>query len=365
MMLSPKNRRIVASIIPYGAIWLIFSFVYTFLEKGLLGPLDYYPGTGNPYSFRTAILTTPIAATLTGLCLGTLEILMISKWFKKSSFGKKILYKSGIYLIFISVFLILLVAFGEYLSLGKGFFSPELRDMVKAFLFTYAFFSILLFIASILVVTQFYIEVSEKVSLGVLQNFFTGKYNNPVEEERIFMFLDMKSSTTIAERMGHIRYFEMLKDYYSDLSDPIVTYSGEIYQYVGDEIVVSWNLKNGLYENNCIRCFFDMRSAMKSQELKYEAKFGVAPQFKAGFHYGKVTTGEIGVIKKEIIFTGDVLNTTARIQELCNQFKVDILISHNLISKLDLGAAYQIQSLSQFELRGRGEKMELFTISQQ
>ena len=209
---------------------------------------------------------------------------------------------------------------------------------------------------------QFYTEVSESVSLSVLQNFFTGKYHKPVEEERIFMFLDMKSSTRIAESIGHIRYFEMLKEYYSDLSDSIINYSGEIYQYVGDEIVVSWTLKNGLQNNNCMLCFFDMKAAIKRQTEKYNGKFGLLPEFKAGFHLGKVTTGEIGVIKKEIIFTGDVLNTTARIQGLCNTYQVDILISHILIKKLDLDSKFQIKSLGENELRGRDEKIELFTI---
>ncbi|MGO4294318.1 adenylate/guanylate cyclase domain-containing protein [Chitinophaga sp. RAB17] len=94
----------------------------------------------------------------------------------------------------------------------------------------------------------------------------------------------------------------------------------------------------------------------------YKKEFGLLPVFKAGFHLGKVTTGGIGVIKKEIIFTGDVLNTTARIQGLCNTYEVDILISDKLIKKLNLPTEFQIKSLGKNELRGRDEKVELFTI---
>jgi adenylate cyclase len=78
-----------------------------------------------------------------------------------------------------------------------------------------------------------------------------------------------------------------------------------------------------------------MKKAIEEQK-KYNATFGIIPGFKAAFHVGKVTTGEIGVIKKEIIFTGDVLNTTARIQGLCNIYNVDIIISHQLMKRLDL-----------------------------
>ena len=112
-----------------------------------------------------------------------------------------------------------------------------------------------------------------------------------------------------------------------------------------------------------------MKAAIKKQTRKYNEKFGILPEFKAGLHLGKVTTGEIGVIKKDIIFTGDVLNTTARIQGLCNSYKVDILISGQLMEKVDLPSQFlrkesfgQIKALGENELRGRDEKIKLFTI---
>jgi adenylate cyclase len=361
-VIFPKTRRSISRIIPFGIIWLIFSVVYTLLEKGLLGNLTYYPSTGNPYHFGSAIFLTPAVAFITGLCIGTFEIFFIQKWFSQMSFGKKILFKSSIYLIVISLFLVMITALSNYLELDTSFFNAKVWDLVWSFFFTYTFLSVVLYVASIILVSQFYAEISENVGLGVLRNFFTGKYHKPVEEERIFMFLDMKASTTIAENMGHIRYFQMLKEYYSDLSASIINYYGEIYQYVGDEIVVSWKLKNGLQYNNCIQCFFAMKAALQQQTSKYQNNFGLLPEFKAGFHLGKVTTGEIGVVKKEIIFTGDVLNTTARVQGLCNLYGVDNLISGELIKKLDLHFPFQIKALGENELKGRDQKIELFTI---
>src|SRR6202008_1955951 len=121
--------------------------------------------------------------------------------------------------------------------------------------------------------------------------------------------------------------------------------------------------KKGLKNNNCIECFFAMKAAIDDQGEKYHENFGLLPQFKAGFHCGKVTTGEIGAIKKEIIFTGDVLNTTARIQGLCNTYKADLLISASLLKALDLDSWFQVKSLGENVLRGKDEKMELFAVS--
>jgi class 3 adenylate cyclase len=360
-MLSPKAKRNIFRIVPFAAIWLIFSIVYLLLEKGLLGNLTYYPSTGNPYNFNRNIFVTPVSALLTGLLIGTLEIRYFNKWFIQKSFSKKLLLKSIIYLAIILSFLVItLIASID--NLLTAIFKKEFWLYVWAFFSSYALVSVIVYIAAIIIVTQFYTEVSENIGLPVLNNFFTGKYHNPVVEERIYMFLDMKSSTTIAEHLGHVRYFEMLRKYYADISDPIIQYSGEIYQYVGDEIVVSWRPRNGLNNNNCIQCFFAMKAALKEQAGEYNERFGLLPEFKAGFHFGKVTTGEIGVIKKEIIFTGDVLNTTARIQGLCNTYKVDVLISGDLVKRLDLNAQFHIKTLGENELRGRGERIELFTI---
>jgi adenylate cyclase len=361
-MLSPTGKRNISRIIPFGVIWLVFSLVYILIEKGLLANLNYYPSTGNPYNFTRNISITSVSAFITGLLIGTLEILYFNNWFIKKSFSGKIFYKSVIYLVIILSFLIILTVIGNADVLHSGFFAAPVWDNVWAFSTSFSFLSVIVYIAAIIVVTQFYTEVGESIGQEMLINFFTGKYHTSIEEERIYMFLDMRSSTTIAEHLGHVKYFEMLREYYSDLSGPIVKYSGEIYQYVGDEVVITWKLKKGLQNNNCIQCFYAMKAAIETQAEKYKEQFGLLPEFKAGFHMGKVTTGEIGVIKKEIVFTGDVLNTTARIQGLCNPYNVDILISGDLIKKLNLTPAYQLKTLGENELRGRGEKIELFTI---
>lgn len=361
-MLSRKTKRHISRIIPFGLIWLIFSIIYSLLERGLLGNLQHYPSTGNPYDFSSNILITPITALSAGLIVGAIEISYFNKLFRQRKFIQKIIYKTLIYLAIIIVFLLGVTVISNCIQLQTGIFNKVVWNNVWAFFSSYAFWSVEVYIAAIITVSLFYTEVSENLGHGVLYNFFKGRYHRPIEEERIFMFLDMRSSTAIAEHLGHVKYFQMLREYYSDLTNPIIKYSGEIYQYVGDEIIVSWKLKNGLQNNNCVQCFFAMKAAIKRQTRKYNGKFGLIPQFKAGFHFGKVTTGEIGVIKKEIIFTGDVLNTAARIQGLCNTYKVDVLISGDLMKKLQLQSQFQIKPLGENELRGRDERIGLYTI---
>ncbi len=190
-----------------------------------------------------------------------------------------------------------------------------------------------------------------------------GKYEYGFSEVmRVFMFLDIKSSTTIAENLGHIRYFELLNDFFRDIADPIEKNKGQIYQYVGDEVVVSWNLDVGIENNHCINCFFDIHETMCELNDYYQGKYKLAPEFKAGLHYGLVSTGTVGTLKKEVIYTGDVLNTASRIESLCNQYEVNLLLSEDLLTRLDVEDHYEAEKIGEINLRGRNANITLYTL---
>lgn len=360
-MLSPKLKRNISRILPFGIIWLISGLVFLLVEQGAVNDMEGDFTTGIEINLGVFIFSS-LAITCVGLLVGTIELLYLNQVFSKKSFTKKILYKLAVYTFLLFIVTLITYPIAASLELKTGLFDPRVWDKLYDFLASYAYLSTSLQLLVALGISLFYAEISENIGHGILLNFFTGKYHSPTEEERIFMFLDMKSSTTIAEELGHIRYFELLKEYYADLSDAIIQYAGEIYQYVGDEIIVSWKDDKGIQNNNCIKCFQAMKADLHQRAGWYEQKFGVEPTFKAGLHIGKVTTGEIGVLKKEIIFTGDVLNTTARIQGLCNTYGVDMLISEDLIQLLDLDPEYEKQSFGQNELRGRKKNMTLYTL---
>jgi len=173
------------------------------------------------------------------------------------------------------------------------------------------------------------------------------------------MFLDMKESTTIAEKIGHKNHYELINEYYSDMTNAIVQTQGAIYQYVGDEIVVSWKLEEGLKNSNCLQCFFFLEKEIMRKSDHYISKYGVVPGFKAGYHCGEVTRGQVGQIKRDLLCTGDVLNTTARIQGLCNQLGVNLLISAALKEILPKNN-FIFNPKGELELKGREKKEELY-----
>ncbi|HWJ27411.1 MAG TPA: adenylate/guanylate cyclase domain-containing protein, partial [Flavisolibacter sp.] len=185
-------------------------------------------------------------------------------------------------------------------------------------------------------VINFINQVNKKYGRGVLLPLILGKYRQPREEERIFMFMDLKSSTTLAERLGHLKYSAFIRDSFIDINSVVTSYDADIYQYVSDEIVLSWRMRHGINNATCIRFYFACRDQFQRRSSYYEEHYGILPHFKAGVHGGIVTAVEVGNIKKDIAYHGDVLNTTARIQGLCNEYKQQIIISNFLIEKIEL-----------------------------
>ncbi len=360
LRLSALERRNLRKVIPFGLATALFAFLFSIIEKGLMGNSTIYPATGNQYDFVTAVLGAVNGGFLMGVALAVSEVLFLDKLFERTSFFMKVVAKGAVYILLICIMLFLIALFINSRQMGQSIFSETVISSVFDFLMSFAFVSIVLYAGACITIILFISEISDNLGQNVLLNYMTGKYHRPKQEERIFMFLDMRSSTSIAESLGHIRYFDFLNEYYGDLTEHILKSGGEIYQYVGDEVIVSWSCSNELESLKSIQCFFDIRDGMKEKESRYEQKFGAIPGFRAGIHSGQVTTGEIGLIKKEIVFTGDVLNTTSRIQACCKEYEVDLLVSGQIVEGMKGNAAFEFEEIGNIRLRGKSDGVELF-----
>ena len=75
-----------------------------------------------------------------------------------------------------------------------------------------------------------------------------------------------------------------------------------------------------------------------------------------------VTAGEIGSIKKDIVYSGDVLNTASRIQEQCNQYNVNFLLSKITFDLIPNRKSYDSHTLGEISLRGKNEIINLISL---
>lgn len=196
----------------------------------------------------------------------------------------------------------------------------------------------------------------------VLLNFLSGRYRHPLEEQRIILFLDLVGSTTIAERIGHVRYHAFLNAFVADLEDPVFAHGGEIYQYVGDEVVVTWPIADARANARCVACHFAIVEAVSRSRARYEAAFGAVPAFRTGIHCGPVVVGEIGVQRKQIVFVGDVVNTASRMEAEARTRNRNLVVSGTLLSLIDLPAGIEARSLGVVQPRGKAAAIDLFEL---
>lgn len=345
--------------------WTLIGVFIVFYNNTLLNTPFLSQGPSDIYELKVQFgIWTFISAT-GGLFAGLFLVNINRRVFRKKSYGYALVTTIYSYSILFIVLMGVYLIFRSHIALGesstiKSAFNLSISMAQK-------FYPVVQFIlwGIITLLTLFFLQMNDKFGPGILKKFLMGKYYHPKKEDRIFMFLDMKSSTTIAEKIGNEKYFNLLSNLFYHLTDIILKNEGEIYQYVGDEIVISWPTKKGVKNANCIHCYLEIKNRLTDMSSYYNKKYGITPFFKAGLHHGIVMAGEVGVIKKDIIYSGDVLNTTARIQARCNEYKVDFLISQNtldLFSSKDINS-FETTRISSIILRGKKDEIIIHSIS--
>jgi adenylate cyclase len=209
----------------------------------------------------------------------------------------------------------------------------------------------------------FILDLNSLLGQNVLINFVTGRYYAPRLESRVFLLIDMEGSTGLAERLGPLAFHRLVNRFVDDLTQPIVRARGEIHRYVGDELIATWKLEEGITDGRCVAACFAAIDQLARRASDYRREFGAAVTVRAGLHCGPVVTGEMGSVKRQIVFLGDTVNTAARIQELCRQTGDRVLASADLIDRLELPPEIAKRSLGDLRLRGKGADLALYALT--
>ena len=328
----------------------------------LLGVL--YPVLAREFDDPIAFLNGFLIGFIGGIFISFFELHRYKPGKRKMRFFHKLITKSLTYTLFFSGLVLMTTSFTRSLEQGTGFLAYLAGPDFYRFVFEGDFHIIILYTLFLSATVSFTRQMSRKMGQGVFVNFISGKYLRPREEERIFMFMDLNSSTTIAENLGEVRYHDLLNDYFFDVTGSILSTKGEIYRYVGDEVVVFWDMAAGLKNANCIRTFFYALQEVRRQSEKYLEKYGLIPTFSAGFHSGRVIRGEIGDVKSQIVFLGDVMYTAARAEKQCSALGVPILITSALMEQLTLPEIYEKEQVGILEAMDRQKAQELYTLQE-
>lgn len=343
MFLTASRRQLHFPIIRrYALQGVVWGVVYSLLRFGLL------------QQELARVVQHAFIGLGVGLFVGISEAFVIGGNFRHKPFGFLLLVRTILYTTVAALWL-LLAASLKPLYIPLLSYEVALNEYVLHGTFVLDVGASLL-VCLLIVALQ---QISSLHGPGQLFNLVRGKYHRPQEVDRIFMFVDVKSSTTIAEELGNLRYSQFIQDFFLDLTDGIVLTKAEVYQYVGDEVVLTWPVPVGVSKAQCVRCFFLMQRSIEARKASYLRQYGYYPRFKAGLHGGRVVATWVGEVKREIVYHGDVLNTTARIQSLCNELGQELLISEELLTQLPILSGVRAEFITTLNLRGRQQAISL------
>lgn len=319
---------------------------YTFLSAAMMLGLDLIGNFDAPWYATVAF------AMLIGLLLGIYRIYVGFDFLKPAPGLFRVIAKIIIIQIIIylsATILQFFIVYFEQIEAGIQFkellvSKSRLTLYYKAQIFSFLFY--------------FFMELEAILGPQFLRDYVTGKYNHPTKEHRIILFMDLKDSTALTEKMGDVKYYEFINQTYSLLNKPIITTKAEILKYVGDEVIVSWKYKDGIALDNCLRFFTEYQKLLDQHEGMFIKKYGHAPEFKAGLHHGTIVAAYLGGIKKQLDFSGDVMNTTARIMDQAKNSDFDIILSDEIFYALNY-EKYNSKKIPSVLLKGKENKMNL------
>ncbi|HLF63971.1 MAG TPA: adenylate/guanylate cyclase domain-containing protein [Saprospiraceae bacterium] len=344
---------------------LAWAFAYSIFGVIRLYGIDELPHIASvgTLDLNAFILQLLLAAVITGILYGSVDIILDRPEIQRLPYG--VILSTRIILHILTVLAVLVVLIYSRVRLGivrEGYFDSGMPVMPGRIIFNKSFYVFVMFFGIVISILDFYQQVKHKFGRGVFFDMLLGRYHKPKESERIFMFIDLRSSVSLAEQLGHILYSNLLQDCFFDLNTQLNRYDAKVHQYVGDQVVLHWKLKNGLRRYNCVHCFFGFLDRLEKRKAYYLNRYGLVPYFKAGAHTGRATVAEVGLHKRELAFHGDTVNSTSRIHDFCNKYNQRMLISKNLYDLVSGDRTLQFISIGDQVLKGKNKSMELFGV---
>lgn len=362
MLLSGRDLFILRNYLYEIPYWIFILIVYVLVR---FGGLENAHINVQIFYDRPTIGLTLIYATIMGLVFGgilaTGRLFFWQNMCKKISIGRSIIVQTA---ISTTIFIILILAIFSFHQISVGN-ELELAMLGNFFYDNHSLATFLILIGLVIyakVQFSLLLEADKKLGINVLKNLLLGKYHDPTQEERIFMFLDMKDSTKTAEILGHFKYSRYLQDIFKLLTDIVIDLKAEIYQFVGDEVVLTWKSDVGYRNNNALQFFYSFQEVLLANGDYFKSNYGVNPIFKAGVHRGVVSVAEVGEINTQIAYHGDVVNTTSRIQELCNVYNTHLLVSEIFMNGMESPPANFKENAAEITLRGRSQPVTVYTL---
>ena len=150
--------------------------------------------------------------------------------------------------------------------------------------------------------------VNDLLGPGVLFAFVAGRCYHPRREERILLFIDMRASTAIAERLGEERFWTSSTDSSPTCRWPLPEAGTKSTNMSATRSSPPGRWRRGLNRAACVRAYVLRRvDRLAARGPAYEQRFGCRRRtFRPGFIAVRSLLGSLAIPKKEIALIGEL-----------------------------------------------------------
>ena len=197
-----------------------------------------------------------------------------------------------------------------------------------------------------------------------LLRFLGGYYRLPKQSQRFVLAVSLCDQAELLAEFGQTGYLGFLDAFQMDLERAAYNWNGEIYHHVEAGTILHWRATAGEANNDCVGFVFRLHQIMGERAGWYKANFHRVPSFRASLHFGDLYLSEVGGRRKEILCSGVVLATLAKLDHACERMAENFLVSDAAMDHLILPTGTRIHRTINARLRDESESWRIFALEQ-
>ena len=181
------------------------------------------------------------------------------------------------------------------------------------------------------------------------------------EREVTVLFCDIEGFTQLSELKSPTEMLDALNTFFSGVSNIIEAHGGVVDKYIGDAVMAIFGapLHDDKHASNAINCAIEMCKSADDLVCKLELENSYC-NFGIGVHTGIVVAGNIGSVNRlNYTVIGDTVNVASRVEGQTRVFNTKLVATEATVKQCP---HINFISLGDVKLKGRSEKIEVFTI---
>lgn len=182
--------------------------------------------------------------------------------------------------------------------------------------------------------------------------------------DAVIWFCDLRHSTSLAEKLGHEAFIEILNDYFAALAGAVMDNGGDVLRFIGDAALAIFPISEDGFDSctariKALEAAHDALNRARDINAQRQANGDDPFEYGIGLHVGRIMYGNIGVPERvEFSVIGPAANEAARIESLCKETGETVLISEQFAD----GLKENWQDLGHHTIRGSEKTLRLFTL---